>query len=170
MAGLRMMVVALAACGSADAQPTAVQSGITAPAGWQALPAAAAAAKTAAGGTGVTVDGVEAWGEPAKGCYAVWIQLHGGGDGADALGAQILEGLAAEKITASQQPGDGFALAIERAPSASEPRGEQVPSGYKGTLRAQLGDGKITALACVANQREPASCEAGCKSLLGAVP
>jgi len=153
-----MMVLALAACGSADATPPAeaTASGIQAPAGWQTLPAAAGAAKLAATASNVTVDGAEAWGDPASGCYALWIQLHGGSDGADALGAQILEGLAAEKITTSPEPGDGFALAIERAP-------------YKGKLRAQLGDGRITALACVANQRDPAACETGCKSLLGAI-
>jgi len=49
-----------------------------------------------------------------------------------------------------------FELAIERTP-------------YKGRLRAQVGDGKVAGLACVANQRDPASCEAPCKTMLGAI-
>lgn len=157
MADLRLSVlVALAACGSADAQPTAT-SGLQAPAGWQALPAVAKAVQAAAAAPGITVDGAEAWGEPAMGCYAVWIALHGDGGGADQLTKEILDGLAEAKIAATQQGTDPLVLAIEKAP-------------YKGTLKAELGGGKVTALACVVTDREPAACEAACKTLLGAMP
>ena len=151
------MALLLVGCSAADAQPVA-SSGLTPPAGWQALPAAATAARMAAGAAGVTVDGAEAWGEPAMGCYALWIALHGSGANADQLTREILDGLAAEKITATLEPGEGaLAIAIEKAP-------------YKGTVRAQLGSGTITALACVASDREPAACEATCKTMLGAMP
>ena len=161
------MLAALSACGPAGAQPEPVgastvnASGIHPPAGWQALPSVAAAARTAAGAGGVTVDGVEAWGDPAMGCYAVWLALHGAGGGPEALAEQILAGLAAEKVTASEvvQPGSEPVLVatLERAP-------------YRGKLRARLGDGRISALACLANPREPLACAAACAPLLGAVP
>jgi hypothetical protein len=156
MADLRLMALwwLLAGCGAADAQPA---SGIAPPAGWQPLPAAAAAARLAAGAPGITIDGAEAWAEPAMGCYAVWMSMHGGSAGTDQLTNDIVAGLATEKITAAVEPGDGpVAFTLEKAP-------------YKGRMRARLVDGQITALACVANQREPASCEAGCTQLLGAI-
>lgn len=149
-----MMMLAFAACGSAEAQPPA--GAIKPPAGWQAMPAAVAAASSAAAADGVIVDGVEVWGDASLGCYALSIQLHGGSANADALGTQIIDGLAAENIGATQEPGEGFTLAIERAP-------------YKGRLRARLGDGRVDAIACVANQRDPAACEVACKTLLGAL-
>jgi hypothetical protein len=167
MADVRLMLLAVAgmasgACGSAGAQPEATEqlSGIKAPAGWQALPPVAAAARTAMGASGVVVDGAEAWGEPAIGCYALWIALHGsGGGGAEELTQQILDGLAAESIKATDvKPASAgvLALTLERAP-------------YRGQLRARLDEGRIAALACFANQREPAACEPGCRALLGAV-
>jgi hypothetical protein len=157
MAGLRVSaLVVLAACGSADAQPAAT-SGLPTPAGWQSLPAVAKAVQVAAAAPGITVDGTEAWGEPAIGCYAIWIQLHGDGGGADQLTKEILDGLADAKIAATQQGADPLVLAIEKAP-------------YKGTLKAELGGGKVTALACVVTDREPAACAPACKTLLGAMP
>jgi len=159
MAGLRVIAaVALAGCAAADAQPTAA-SGIKPPAGWVTLAAAATAARMATGARGVTVDGAEAWGEPAKGCYALWIAFHGGNATAAELSREILDGLAAEHITVTQEtaPEGMLALGLERSP-------------YQGGLRARLFDGRVTALACVANRREPATCVAACKTLLGALP
>lgn len=158
MADLRVIALgALVACGSAKAQPDPAVP-VVPPAGWQRLPAAATAAKTAAAAPGITVDQLDAWGEPTTGCYALWFALRGGGGGPDALAKEIVDGLAAEKFTVSDSAvTDGvFELAIERTP-------------YKGRLRAQVGDGKVAGLACVANQRDPASCEAPCKTMLGAI-
>lgn len=158
MADLRVIALgALVACGSAKAQPDPAGP-VVPPAGWQRLPAAATAAKTAAGAPGITVDQVDAWGEPTTGCYALWFALRGGSGGADALAKEIVEGLTAEKFTVGDSAvTEGvFELAIERAP-------------YKGRLRAQVGDGKVTGLACVANARDPASCDAPCKTMLGAI-
>ena len=157
MADLRVIMLALAACGSAGAQPEPV-SGVTPPQGWQALPAAATAAKTAAGAPGIVVDHVQAWGELDAGCYALWFALHGDSGGSDAIAKEIVEGLVAENFVVSDSAASGgvLELAIERAP-------------YKGRIRAQVGDGKVAGIACVANQRDPASCVAPCKAMLGVV-
>jgi len=41
---------------------------------------------------------------------------------------------------------------------------------YHGRVRAQLGDGRIAATACFANQREPLACDAACTRLLQEPP
>ncbi len=158
MADLRLIALgALVACGSATAQPDPVAP-VAPPSGWQRLPAAATAAKTAAAAPGITIDQIDAWGEPTTGCYALWFGLRGGGGGADTLAKEIVEGLTAERFTVGDSAvSDGvFELAIERPP-------------YKGRLRAQVGDGKVAGLACVANTRDPASCDAPCNTMLGAI-
>ena len=160
MAQHRLALAALVACTAADAQPPATASGVTAPAGWLALPALASAAKTGATAGGVTVDGSEAWGEPAMGCYAVWVALHGSGGDAPALAEQVRAGLAAASIEVKDvtAPGaDGLmTLGFAKAP-------------YAGKLRARLGSGKIAALACFGNGREPKACERACDGVLGAM-
>ncbi|MBS1123096.1 MAG: hypothetical protein H6Q90_5324 [Deltaproteobacteria bacterium] len=164
------------ACGQADAQSAAppshgdavhsapastTTSGMTPPKGWKPLPAIAAAIQLVVPAPGVTIEGIESWGEPAMGCYGVWIALHGTGGSPEALAEQVLESLAAEKIEVRDvvKPAeDGvLSLGLERAP-------------YRGRLRARLEDGRLTALACVNNQREPAACEASCTGLLGGLP
>lgn len=157
MALLRLMLLALAACGQAGAQPSAT-SGLTAPVGWIAIPALATAATTAAKGDGVTVDGAEAWGDPARGCYGVWLALHGDGASAE----QVLAGFATEPITTTNvvkpETGDGLvSMTFTRGP-------------YRGRVRARIAAGKITTLACFANEREPVACEAACTALLGGLP
>jgi hypothetical protein len=135
MADVRLMIALLAGCSAADAQPSTT-SGLTPPAGWQPLPAVATAARVAAGAPGITVDGAEAWGEPAMGCYAVWIALHGGNAGPDELTKDIVDGLATEKINAT----------VERQPG-------RLHGGEGACAGCALVDSQITALACVANQR-----------------
>lgn len=160
MAQLRLVapiVGALAGCGVADAQPTS--SGITPPASWAALASLANAAVTAAAAPGVTVDGAEAWGDPAMGCYAVWMAAHGSGGDAAALAEQIRSGFSGGKVTLTEivtpSGDDGiFSATFERAP-------------YKGRLRARVGSGKVTALACFGGQREPVACDAACAGILG---
>jgi hypothetical protein len=167
MADLRLIAAAaaLAGCGSAGAAPEQA-SGLTPPAGWQALPEVAAAAKAV---IGAPVEGAEAWGEPAMGCYAVWLALRASG-GAEAIGAQVVAGFTA----AGAGSGSGAKLIVKdvAAPSGDEgvlalafERGD-----HRGRLRARLGGGRIAALACFANQREPLACETTCTSFLGALP
>ncbi|MBL9019528.1 MAG: hypothetical protein JNL83_35390 [Myxococcales bacterium] len=153
MALLRLAaLLALAACNSAGAQPTptptTAASGVKVPAGWTVLPALAAQ-------TGVP--NAEAWGDPARGCYAVWFHLQGSGATAEA----VLAGLAAEQIATSdlvKPEADGIVAATF------------AKGAYTGRLRARIADGAITTLACFANRREPKSCELPCTTVLGALP
>ena len=176
MALLRLALIgaALGACGQAGAQPTApanAPSGITAPTGWAGLPELAQAVRDATKAEGVTVDGVEAWGETARGCYAVWFALAGSGANADA----VIAGLAAEKLATSNvvKPESGDGITAVTFASTPHPKGAGSPGGslaFTGRLRVRTLDGKLTALACFANQREPLTCDAPCTSLLGAIP
>jgi len=168
MADLRVrwvLLVCLAACGKAGAQPNQV-SGVTPPAGWTVVPSVASAAREALGK--VAIDGVEAWGEPAMGCYAVWMAMQSSGRAEDV----------AEQILASLTPAAGSA-----APPAIALRDVVKPTGedgvlslafdrapYAGRLRVRLGGGRLDALACFSSRREPAACETACTGLLGGTP
>lgn len=161
MAHLRLALVALAlvGCGQAGAQ-SSTPSGIAPPSGWQVLPDVARAAADAAKADGVTIAGSEAWGDTARGCYAVWLKLAGGGVSAE----QVLAGIASEKIETKD---------------IVKPTGEDkgivafafdTPS-YAGRMRARIDAGGITALACFANMRERVACETACQGLLaGGLP
>ena len=166
MALLRLTLVSLAACGQAGAQPSAT-SGLTAPAGWIAIPEIATAAASAAKGGGVTVEGAEAWGDPARGCYGVWLALHGDGASAE----QVLAGLGGQPVTlrdvVKPETGDGVvALGFDTTTAA----GPNMRGTYHGRLRARIAAGRITALACFANEREPTACEESCTALFGGLP
>jgi hypothetical protein len=159
MADLRLIAVLLVACADASAQPPAPRP--KPPAGWTAQPAIVTAAKTALGKT--TVDGIEAFGDPAMGCYSLWMAVRGSGKATE-LADQVVKGLTETKrkvdIKDVVKPAadDGvLALTFESAP-------------YKGRLRARLGKGRITALACWSSPREPAACEQACTTILGALP
>jgi hypothetical protein len=158
-----MTAALLVACSAAGAEPASRGAGAP-PAGWTQLSPIAAAAAAAAKAEGVTVDAVDAWGEPALGCYAVWLALHGGTAGAAALADQVLGSLPGVSLDELAKPGapDGvLAFAFARPP-------------YRGRVRAQLGDGRIAVVACFGNHREPIACEAACTRVLeggpGAVP
>ncbi len=156
-----MAIAALGACGQAGAQPTApspARSGITAPAGWATLPDLATAVTGATSVSGVTIEGVEAWGETARGCYAVWFALTGAGANADA----VIAGLAAEKLATSNVVKPEGETGVTSLAFAKPP--------YTGRLRVRTESGKLTAIACFANDREPQSCDVPCTALLGAVP
>ena len=160
---LRVTAVALVACSAAGADPAAAPSSVAHPEGWKQLAPMAAAAGAAARADGVTIDSVDAWGEPAHGCYAVWLELHGGSADAPALADQVLAGIgrtAATALTVSDVVKPTAAtgvltLAFTRLP-------------YRGRVRAQLGKGRIAAVACFANEREPLACQAICAQLLEA--
>ena len=162
LAGPLAGLVTLAAChDTADADPAPPRSGLTAPAGWQSLPALATAMAVAAKSASITIDGSEAWGEPAMGCYATWLELSGGDAAADVLADQVLVGLGVAKLTVADvvvPPATGGTMSL---------RFEHSP--YKGRMRAQLATGHITAVACFANAREPVACEAACTTWLGAI-
>jgi hypothetical protein len=159
MADLRLIALCAFACTDAGAQPPA--SGIKAPPGWTAQPVIAAAAKETLGKT--VVDGLEAFGDPAMGCYSVWMSVRGSG-GAKELAEQLVKGLAGDKrkvdikdVVKPTADEGVLAFAFEAAP-------------FKGRLRARLGKGKIVTLACWSAPREPRACEQACTLLLGALP
>ena len=150
----------LVACADAGAQPPS--SGVKPPPGWTAQPAIALAAKDALGKK-TTVDGLEAFGDPAMGCYSLWMAVRGSGS-AKELGEQVLRGLGEAKrkldikdVVKPTTDEGVLSLAFESAP-------------YKGRLRARLGKGRIVALACWSSQREPITCDQACSSYLGALP
>ncbi len=148
-----MIAVAALAIGCrAEAGPGGA---ITPPAGWKPLLDLATAARTAIATDGVTVDTSEAWGEPAIGCYALHLVVHGGPSNAD----HIADGLKRANVTVTElaKPEGALSFAFSRAP-------------YHGRLRATSGSGSTAALACFWNQREPVVCEAACTTLLGSQP
>jgi hypothetical protein len=158
MAQLRLIacVALAAACGRSEAAPSPLQ----APAGWRAAPELAKAAGDAAGSA---TTASEAWAEPARGCYAVWLALHGAAGSIDAAADQLVAGVQKLGVTASEiaKPSTGdrgeLALAFVKPP-------------YRGRIRAQLAStGDVTALACMWNEREPKACEAACTQLLGSL-
>jgi hypothetical protein len=163
MAHLRLVLVVLVgACGQAGAQASAATSGITPPTGWQVLAEVARSTGEAAKADGVTVAGSEAWGDTARGCYAVWLKLTGSGVSAD----QVIAGIASEKLETKDivKPATG---------ENSDGRGlvslAFTKPGYTGRLRARIESGGVTALACFANEREQIACETACTNLLGAL-
>jgi hypothetical protein len=163
MVVLRLSAVALVACTAAGADPAPAPSALPgSPASWKALPTIAHAVASAAAADGVTVDAADAWGDPAVGCFALRLAIHGGAAATDALVDQVLAGQAGQKITFTDvvKPAAGqdvLAFGFARAP-------------YRGRVRARLTGGKITAMACFGNQREPVACDATCTHMLQGAP
>jgi len=160
MAQLRLIALALcAACGTSEAAPPP-SSGLTAPAGWQVAPQIAKAASEAAGSSATSS---EAWAEPARGCYAVWIGLHGAAGAIDAAADRLVASVQKLGVTTSEvaKPAAGEHGELQLA-FAKQP--------YRGKLRAQLAKtGDVIALACMWNEREPKACETSCATLLGSL-
>src|SRR5262245_6932160 len=132
MAELRVVLLAaLAGCSSSEAAPT---SGLLPPAGWQALPSIAAAAKRAATESKIAVEGSEAWGDPARGCYGAWLAISGGRGNAAKMADDVvasiskLDGITLKEIVKPATGSDELTLGFERAP-------------YRGHVRATLGTG-----------------------------
>jgi hypothetical protein len=167
MAQLRLIhaaALALAACRASEAGPT---SGLAMPAGWRAMPELVTAATDAGKQAKLRVDGVEAWGEPSRGCYATWLAVTGERGTPDTLAELLVADLSTTpalagitvtevvKPTVSTAESGVLSLAFARGP-------------YRGRLRAQIGKtGAYAVLACFWNEREPLACEAACASLLG---
>jgi hypothetical protein len=159
MAQLRVMLAAASVSALASAAP--------APKGWAADPALAKAAAAAAGDpkAAIVVTASQAWSDPARGCYALALDLHGAAGPIDAAAEQLLAALATEvagtKLHDVVKPvvGERGTLAL----------GFDAQHGYHGKLRAELAKtGDVHALACVWNSREPKVCEAACTKWFGA--
>ena len=138
-------------CGRAEAVP-----GQAGPAGWTAIDGIAKAAGDSAKGDGVKVEAASAWGDPARGCYAVALELSGAGASEDAQAKQVADGAAAAGLAVKDVATTGgvLTLTFTHAP-------------YTGHARAELAKtGHIAARACFWNEREPAACEAACAGWL----
>jgi hypothetical protein len=142
--------------GAPGAQPSASR---VLPPRWHELPSVARAVTDALPGT--AVDRAEAWGDPAAGCFAAEVSLHGAARDADVVRGEVIGSLRADPRLAglalrdATVRGENLDVAFERAP-------------YRGTLRATSGsDGHATLLACLWNEREPTTCSAACDQLLG---
>ena len=160
MAQLRVMIATALVAGPALAGPVA------APKGWAVDPALAKAAATAAADpkTAITVTASAAWSDPARGCYALALDLHGAAGPIDAAADQLIAALTTElagaKLHDVQKP-----VAGERGTLAL---GFEAQRGYHGKLRVELAKtGEVHALACVWNPREPKVCEAACTKWFG---
>ncbi len=159
------LVLVLIACRSSEAGPT---SGLTPPPGWSALPSLASAASSAAKASKLGVDGIEAWGEPARGCYAAWFSVRGGSGTPDAIATELVKSLSSEPSLMGIMVRDVVTPAAGQASgvlSLSFERG-----AYHGKLRANVAtDGVIDALACFWNGREPAACAQACSAMIGSM-
>ncbi|HEX4418499.1 MAG TPA: hypothetical protein VH165_11395, partial [Kofleriaceae bacterium] len=141
MALLRItaLAVALGACGTAGADPAPPAPatspaapagvGLAMPAHWKPLPPIAAALAAAAKADGVAIDGADAWGDPAAGCYTVRLALHGGNASTTVLADQVLEGLQAGAAPTATGRAAGSPGAAG-SPSAS---GSNAVSGSSGS-------------------------------------
>lgn len=123
------------------------------------MPDIARAAGEATKADGVIVAGTEAWGDPARGCYAVWLRLEGTGASAE----KVLTGITSERLETrdvvkpASEDGLGIiALAFSKPP-------------YEGRFRARVEATSVTALACFANERERTACDAACTTMLGSL-
>ena len=165
-----MTLLALAGCSAAEATPNpqanAPAGAVAYPAGWKPLPAIAGAVAKAAAADGVAIDRVEAWGDPAVGCYSVSLALHGGTAAAPVLADQVLESF--QRVS---RPRGGSLDGIELPRQADGVLAFRFTAApYRGGVRARLGNGRIAAIACFANQRAPLACEAACTGVLARLP
>jgi hypothetical protein len=168
MAVVRLVAAAALAVIGCNASEAGPGSGLTPPAGWKALPTLATAATDAAKTARITVESAEAWGEPARGCYAAWLGLTGGKGAPDKLADQLVASLTAEPSLA------GISVRDLVKPEAGAAAGVLslgfTHARYTGNLRAQLvRDGHIALLACFWNEREPVACATACTQLLGSM-
>jgi hypothetical protein len=152
-----VMALAVGALGGAHAAPAPSRA---LPAHWRELPTVVHAVAGAL--APATVDHIEAWGDPAAGCFAADVVLRGKPGEPAKVRDEVLGSLRADPrlaqlvIHATRVRGDGGTeVELERAP-------------YRGSLRATPGaSGEVEVFACLWNEREPVTCTAACKQLLG---
>ena len=144
--GLRpaLMIAIATGCGHADAQPGT-------PPPWPAIPEIASSANDAAKAAGLSVATAGAWGDRARGCYAISIDLRGG---SASTAQELVAALAADGIATSDVAGtDIVTMAIARAP-------------YRGRLRAAASGDELGVRACFWSDREPDACAKTCTEWL----
>jgi hypothetical protein len=130
------------------------------------MPELVSAATGASKQASIHVDGIEAWGEPARGCYATWLSVTGERGTPDALADLMLANLSATPALAGITVTDVVKPTVKTADSGVLSLAF-TRAAYHGRVRAQIAKtGAYAVLACFWNEREPAACEAACSQLL----
>lgn len=151
------LALAVGALADAHAAPAPARA---LPPHWRELPAVARVVTGAL--VPATVDRVEAWGDPAAGCFAASAVMRGAARDASVVRDEVIGSLRADPRLAQLV----VHAATARADGGTDATFERAP--YHGTLRATpAASGEVDVIACVWNEREPATCEAACKQLLG---
>jgi hypothetical protein len=133
------------------------------------MPELVSAATEAAKQSSLRVDGIEAWGEPARGCYATWLSVTGERGAPDALADLLIANLSATPALAGITVTDVVKPTVKTAETGVLSLAF-ARAAYHGRMRAQIGKtGAYAVLACFWNEREPAACEAACSELLGSM-
>jgi hypothetical protein len=167
-----LLAAALAGCGEASADGTATSVvgdvmthlRVTPPKEWQRLPGVESTAATAAGKIKAAVTTVEAWGDPAAGCYAIAIDARGSvAEGVDASMARFAEALAPLGVDPEAVPKPVKDIVDAELPIATK---ELTGSVRIRMLRGADKRPQAVALACAANPREPERCKTQCEAML----
>jgi hypothetical protein len=172
--------IGLAACGDAAADGSgaaAVGSGtsaarvavfdhieITPPAGWVRMPAVEAAALEAAAKMPSAVTSVEAWGDPAAGCYGVAVDARG--KNAESIPRSIerfAAGLAGLGVDPKALPKPVDEVIDAQLPIQG---GELTGNARVRIFRGADKRPQAVAFACAGNAREPQRCVTQCQALL----
>jgi len=213
--GMAMMVVVVAAglassgCrGEAEAQPqpqpqrvatvevdgkpaaksAAVETKLALPASWRPLPDASHAMEEMLADAKLTSVTVAAWGDPARGCYALQLSAKEQGVRLAEVAAGLRKGfgVAPEPAAAGEQAGSADAApasgsgsgggSASAAPPANAGSAElqfEVKPPLAGTVRARLRDDgastRLTAAACFFHPRYPEQCKRHCERALASL-
>jgi hypothetical protein len=177
--GLSALLVGLglgvAACGDAAADGTEpgppaapvevlARIGVKPPADWVRLAEVEAVATAAAATITGATTAVEAWGDPAAGCYAIAIDSRGAAsESIAASAARLAKGLAPLGVDPAAMPAPvDDVLDAELPIATAELAGSIRIRMYRTPDKFPQG----IALACAANPREPARCKTQCQALI----
>jgi hypothetical protein len=130
---------------------------------WQRLPGVETAAAAAAGEIKAATTAIEAWGDPAAGCYAIAIDARGAiAESVDASLKRLGAALAPLGVDAKAMPKAVKDVAdVELAIATGALTGTARIRMLRGPDRRPQG----VALACAGNTREPARCTLQCGAL-----
>jgi hypothetical protein len=136
---------------------------VTPPGEWQRLPGVETAAAAAAGEIKAATTEIEAWGDPAAGCYAIAIDARGAiAESVDASLSRLGAALAPLGVDAKAMPKAVKDVAdVELAIATGALTGTARIRMLRGPDRRPQG----AALACAGNPREPARCKLQCDAL-----
>ena len=162
LAGGAAVVAGEAAAPAAAGAPAAAKLAAELPASWQPMSDAVAAVQGSLGQVGIAGAQVAAWGDPARRCYAVFLQASVKGKP-----SELEAGLRAA-LAPAQREGDAAGAGSGSATSALEvrlPLTAPVPGMMVARLRAEGPVTHVRALACGHMDRYPEACAAQCTRL-----